>query len=163
MLESFWPAWSGDKEIWYEWLSIQGLADYTYMNNAHIYNTYWYEKHYAETSYHLQWSHQDVIVCARFCSASYTFIKIKVSTHQAAMKNLMHKCICRLDKMANSIIHVLKNPNKSCTLTYTFLRCDTSDAGFYRCILTMVYSSEFILAIVFTVLMTLPIVLWPQA
>lgn len=32
------------KEIWYEWLSFRGLADYMYMNNAHIYNAYWYEK-----------------------------------------------------------------------------------------------------------------------
>lgn len=132
------------------------LADCTYTNNAHIYNTYGYEKQQAETSDYLRWSHEDVIVCARYCSASNIFISTKVSTHQAAIKNLMHKCICRLDEMENSIINVLTNPNKSCTLTYIcfvlrHLRCKTLQVHFLSGLCFWV--------IVFTVLMKLSVVL----
>lgn len=58
----------------------------------------------------------------RFYSASHLFISINIPTCQAEIRNLMYKCMCRLDKVENSIIHAFVNPTKSCILTQYF--CD---------------------------------------
>ncbi len=46
----------------------------------------------------------------RCCSASYLFCKARVQSFPALMRNLMYKCICRLDNSRNTIIMLLTNP-----------------------------------------------------
>ncbi len=46
----------------------------------------------------------------RWCIASYLFCKARVQSFPALMRNLMYKCICRLDNSRNTIIMLLTNP-----------------------------------------------------
>ncbi len=46
----------------------------------------------------------------RWCSASDLFCKARVRSFPALMRNLMYKCICRLDNSHNNIIMLLTNP-----------------------------------------------------
>lgn len=56
----------------------------------------------------------------RFYSASHMFVSINAPACQAEIRNLMYKCMRRLDKVENSIIHAFINPTKGCILTQYF-------------------------------------------